>query len=55
MGEASALLCVPGLRGVPTVYFGDEQRFISDGNDQLAREDMFPSKVAAYNDNNLIG
>jgi glycosidase len=43
------------LRGVPTVYYGDEQGFISDGNDQLAREDMFPSKVAAYNDNNLIG
>lgn len=43
------------LRGVPTVYYGDEQGFISDGNDQLAREDMFPSKVAAYNDNRLIG
>jgi len=43
------------LRGVPTVYYGDEQGFISDGNDQLAREDMFSSQVAAYNDNNLIG
>ncbi|UYV15553.1 alpha-amylase family glycosyl hydrolase [Porphyrobacter sp. ULC335] len=43
------------LRGVPTVYYGDEQGFISDGNDQLAREDMLPSKVAAYNDNNLVG
>jgi glycosidase len=43
------------LRGVPTVYYGDEQGFISDGNDQLAREDMFPSRVAAYNDNNLVG
>jgi glycosidase len=43
------------LRGVPTVYYGDEQGFISDGNDQLAREDMFPSKVAVYNDNALIG
>lgn len=43
------------LRGVPTVYYGDEQGFISDGNDQLAREDIFPSKVAVYNDNNLIG
>ncbi len=43
------------LRGVPTVYYGDEQGFISDGNDQLAREDMFPSKVAAYNDNALVG
>ena len=43
------------LRGVPTVYYGDEQGFISDGNDQLAREDMFASKVAVYNDNALIG
>lgn len=44
-----------GLRGVPTVYYGDEQGFISDGNDQLAREDMFPSVTAVYNDNNLVG
>jgi glycosidase len=43
------------LRGVPTVYYGDEQGFISDGNDQLAREDMFPSLTAAYNDNRLLG
>ena len=43
------------LRGVPTVYYGDEQGFISDGNDQLAREDMFPSRTDFYNDNNLIG
>lgn len=43
------------LRGVPTVYYGDEQGFISDGNDQLAREDMFPSQVAVYNDNVLVG
>lgn len=43
------------LRGVPVIYYGDEQGFISDGNDQLAREDMFPSKVAVYNDNDLLG
>ncbi len=43
------------LRGVPTIYSGDEQGFVSDGNDQFAREDMFPSKVAVYNDNDLIG
>ena len=43
------------LRGVPVVYYGDEQGFVSDGGDQLAREDMFPSKVAVYNDNALIG
>jgi neopullulanase len=43
------------LRGVPTVYYGDEQGFTGDGNDQDARETMFPSKVAVYNDNDLIG
>jgi len=43
------------LRGIPTIYYGDEQGFISDGNDQLAREDMFPSRVAQYNDNALLG
>ena len=44
-----------GLRGVPVIYYGDEQGFVSDGNDQLAREDMFESRVAFYNDNDLIG
>jgi glycosidase len=43
------------LRGVPTVYAGDEQGFAGDGNDQDAREDMFASKVAVYNDNKLVG
>ncbi|MFM9828748.1 MAG: alpha-amylase family glycosyl hydrolase [Sphingomonas sp.] len=43
------------LRGVPTIYSGDEQGFVGDGGDQDAREDMFPSKVAVYNDNKLLG
>ena len=43
------------LRGVPTIYYGDEQGFVSDGGDQLAREDMFGSKVPVYNDNLLLG
>ncbi len=43
------------LRGVPTVYSGDEQGFVSDDGDQGAREPMFPSKVASYNDNRLLG
>ncbi|MDJ0921334.1 MAG: alpha-amylase family glycosyl hydrolase [Henriciella sp.] len=42
-------------RGVPTIYYGDEQGFVSDGNDQDARENMFPSQTAVYNDNDLIG
>jgi len=51
LGHAMLML----LRGVPTIYSGDEQGFVSDGNDQAAREDMFPSQVAVYNDNNLLG
>ena len=33
-------------RGQPVVYYGDEQGFTGDGGDQLARQDMFPSRVA---------
>ncbi|MFD2164779.1 pullulanase-type alpha-1,6-glucosidase [Thalassotalea euphylliae] len=43
------------LRGVPVVYYGDEQGFTGDGGDSDAREDMFPSLVDVYNDNDLIG
>lgn len=43
------------LRGVPVVYAGDEQGFNGDGKDQAAREDMFASLVASYNDNDLVG
>lgn len=43
------------LRGSPVIYSGDEQGFVGDGNDQDAREDMFASKVASYNDNALLG
>lgn len=42
-------------RGVPVVYYGDEQGFTGDGGDVDARENMDPSKVAVYNDNLLIG
>ena len=42
-------------RGVPVIYSGGEQGFVGDGNDQDAREDMFPSTVAIYNDNDLVG
>ena len=43
------------LRGVPTVYFGDEQGFVGKGGDQDARQDMFASKVASYNEDKLLG
>ncbi len=43
------------MRGVPVIYSGSEQGFVSDGNDQAARENMFPSQTVSYNDNDLIG
>ncbi|MBY8828567.1 alpha-amylase family glycosyl hydrolase [Hephaestia mangrovi] len=43
------------LRGVPTIYSGDEQGFAGAGGDQDARQDMFASKVASYNADSLIG
>ena len=42
-------------RGTPVIYYGDEQGFAGDGGDQDAREDMFASRVAIYNDNKLVG
>ncbi|WP_121119867.1 alpha-amylase family glycosyl hydrolase [Croceibacterium ferulae] len=50
---ANAMLLT--LRGVPTIYSGDEQGFTGDGGDQGSREDMFASEVASYNDNTLLG
>src|SRR4029079_17790721 len=43
------------LRGVPTVYSGDEQGFVGKGGDQDSRQDMFASKVASYNGDKLLG
>lgn len=42
-------------RGVPLIYYGDEQGFTGDGGDKDARQDMFPSQVTSYNDDDLIG
>jgi glycosidase len=42
-------------RGSPTIYYGDEQGFAGDGGDQDARETLFASQVAVYNDNKLVG
>ena len=36
-------------RGNPVIYFGDEQGFTGAGNDQAARQDMFPSQDSEYN------
>jgi glycosidase len=49
---ANAMLFL--LRGVPVVYYGDEQGFIGHGVDQAARQDMFASQVASYNDQPLL-
>ncbi len=42
-------------RGVPVIYYGDEQGFVGDGDDKDARQDMFPSLVPSYNDDDLMG
>jgi glycosidase len=36
------------LRGVPVVYYGDEQGFSGLGGDQDARQDMFATRVSSY-------
>ena len=43
------------LRGVPTIYYGDEQGFAGDGGDQDAREPMFASRTPSYLDNRQVG
>ena len=42
------------MRGNPVTYYGDEQGFIGTGGDQLAREDMFASKVDVYNTEDVL-
>ncbi len=41
-------------RGIPVIYYGDEQGFVGDGGDHDARQDMMPSKVASFNDDKLM-
>lgn len=43
------------LRGVPVVYYGDEQGFPGTGPDEASREDMFASKVPLYLSEKLLG
>jgi len=50
---ANAMLLT--LRGVPTIYAGDEQGFVGTGGDQDARQDMFASQVASYNNDLRLG
>ena len=41
-------------RGVPVIYYGDEQGFVGDGGNHDSRQDMMPSKVASYNNDTLL-
>jgi glycosidase len=42
-------------RGIPSIYYGDEQGFTGDGGDTAAREDMFASLVPSYMKEDRIG
>ncbi|MBX9708469.1 MAG: alpha-amylase [Caulobacteraceae bacterium] len=42
-------------RGVPTIYYGDEQGFAGDGGYGGARQTLFPTRVASYADDRIIG
>lgn len=51
---ANALLLT--ARGLPALYYGDEQGFTGvGGKDHDSREDMFASRVDSYNAERLIG
>ncbi len=42
------------VRGIPVIYYGDEQGFIGNGDNHNARQDMMPSKVTSYNQQPLL-
>jgi neopullulanase len=42
------------LRGSPVIYYGDEQGFVGEGNDQGARQDMFAGQVPSYNADRIL-
>ncbi len=42
-------------RGVPALYYGDEQGLTGDGGDQDARQDMAATRVASYADDVPVG
>ena len=43
---ANAMLLT--FRGVPAIYYGDEQGFVGDDGDASARQDMFATRVEKY-------
>ncbi|WP_286233655.1 alpha-amylase family glycosyl hydrolase [Thalassotalea sediminis] len=42
------------VRGIPVIYYGDEQGFIGTGDNHNARQDMMPSEVAHHNKQKLL-
>jgi glycosidase len=42
-------------RGIPAIYYGDEQGFTGKGGDAAAREDMFGSEVPEFIEEKRIG
>ena len=42
-------------RGVPTLYYGDEQGFAGDGGYGGSRQDMFATQVTSYADDRIVG
>jgi glycosidase len=51
LAHAVLLFC----RGIPALYYGDEQGFTGNGGDVAAREDMFGSKALGYAQEKRIG
>ena len=43
------------LRGAPVVYYGDEVGMMGSGGDKLARQDMFPTRVAEWRTEARVG
>jgi glycosidase len=43
------------LRGVPVIYYGDEQGFAGQGGDKDARQDMFATRVPEYLADRRVG
>jgi glycosidase len=43
------------LRGAPIVYYGDEVGIIGLGGDKEARQDMFPTKVRTWQEEERVG
>ncbi len=49
---AHALLYL--TRGQPVIYYGDEQGFVGNGGDKIARQPLFETQVSAYQSQELI-